>query len=132
MKIKPTPKLWVLLVPRFWPAFAWVLYSCCEAQGAEPSRPPIVEEIRVYGLQEPSDRKKADKPPMLKLREFLDAKGKSRGTTFTESIDSNGTRTVRVTTGIREYWISETRRPDSFSLVNPGNVAVNCWGGGCK
>ena len=99
--------------------------------GSSHVEPQRLEEISVIGTVEPEDYKKRDKKPIVKLREFLDKHGKSNLPVFTESTNADGSRSVKVTTSGRTYWVEGPGGKIDFSGVNQSKVATNCWGG-CK
>ena len=103
-------------------------YSCrADSPHEVPAQRP--DQIIVYGTVDADDLGTPTKSPMMQFREFLDARGKTRSPVFKESIGSDGSRSVKVTTSVRTYWIVETRGQIDPSGINQGKVATNCWGG---
>ncbi len=101
------------------------------AAGSGAAEPQQLEEISVIGTVNPEDFKKRDKKPIVKLREFLDKHGKSNLPVFVESSNADGSRSVKVTTSGRTYWVDGPSGKIDFSGINQSKVATNCWGG-CK
>jgi hypothetical protein len=105
-------------------------FSCVAP--SSPEAPELrLDEIKVYSTVDPADFEAPSKSQLVKFREFLDVRGKSRVPVFKESVSSDGTRTVRVTTSVRTYWIDEVRGQVDAGGINQSKVATNCWGG-CK
>ncbi len=100
-----------------------------KSDGAQEQPMLRLEEIQVFGIVDPEDIKKASKSPIAKLRAFLDKNGKAHIPTFTESIGTDGSRAVRVSTAGRTYWIEESRGQVDWLDFNTKRIATNCWGG---
>jgi len=83
-----------------------------------------MDEIRVSPQIEPEDRKSAEKPPLKKLNEFLNGKGKSLGTVVMESPASDGRRIAEITRGDTVFCVEDRRGQIDFAGIGRGGMAT--------
>ncbi len=83
-----------------------------------------MDEIRVSPQIEPEDRKSVEKPPLQKMNEFLNGKGRSLGTVVTESPTSDGRRIAEITMGDTVFCVEDRRGQIDFSGIGRGGMAT--------
>jgi len=83
-----------------------------------------MDEIRVSPQVQPEDRKPAEKPPLKKMNELLNGKGKSLGTVVMESPTSDGRRIAEITRGDTVFCVEDRRGQIDFAGIGRGGMAT--------
>lgn len=86
--------------------------------------PQKMDEFRVTPKVDAEDLKSREKAPLKQMRDFLDKKGRSIGTSVRESPTQDGRRIAEVAMGETVFCIDDRRGQIDFAGIGRGGTAM--------